>query len=164
MKLALLAMTLGGNVAQASVVSALSVAGAVPDLPLVLTVFWALKRGPEVGCLAGFLAGLFQDVSGGGLMGVQALTKAIGGFALGLAAGRLWAENPLVQIPALVLFTLAEGTARWALLQLFHYPAAFTPLMTDVIVPQALSNGALGAAGVVAMTIAESLRARAAWR
>ncbi|MET0850896.1 MAG: rod shape-determining protein MreD [Candidatus Rokuibacteriota bacterium] len=164
MKLTLLAMTLGGNVAQASVVSALSVAGAVPDLPLVLTVFWALRRGPEVGCLAGFLAGLFQDVSGGGLMGVQALTKAIGGFGLGLAAGRLWAENPLVQIPALVLFTVLEGTARWALLQLFHYPAAFTPLMTDVILPQALYNGALGAAGVAAMTIAEHVRVRAAWR
>ena len=162
MKITLLAMTLGGSVAQASLVSVLSVGGATPDVPLILTVFWALRRGPEAGCLAGFLAGLFHDVAGGGLVGVQALTKAIAGFSLGLAAGRLWAENPLVQVPALVLLTIAEGLARWALLQLFHYPASLPAVMTEVILPQALYNGVLGAACVVALSITEWVRVRVA--
>ena len=89
----------------------LSVAGATPDLPLIVTVFWALRRGPEVGCVAGFVAGLLQDVSAGGLVGVQALTKALVGFAIGLAGGRLSVTNPLVQVPGLVLLTVAEGLA-----------------------------------------------------
>jgi len=161
-KITLLAMTLGGSVAQASLVSVLSVGGATPDVPLILTVFWALRRGPEAGCLAGFLAGLFHDVAGGGLVGVQALTKAIAGFGLGLAAGRLWAENPLVQVPALVLLTIAEGLARWALLQLFYYPASLPAVMTEVILPQALYNGVLGAACVVALSITEWVRVRVA--
>ena len=164
MKLSLLAMALGGSVAQASVVSLLTVSGATPDLPIMLTLFWALRRGPEVGCMAGFLAGLFQDVTGGGLVGVQALTKAVSGFALGLAAGRMWGESPLVQVPALVLVTLAEGIARWALLQLFHYPAPLGALLSEVILPQALYNGVLGAAGLVALTATEAVRARVAWR
>lgn len=164
MKLSLLAMALGGSVAQASVVSLLTVSGATPDLPIMLTLFWALRRGPEAGCVAGFLAGLFQDVTGGGLVGVQALTKGVAGFVLGLAAGRVWGESPLVQVPALVLVTIAEGVARWALLQLFHYPAPLGALLSEVILPQALYNGVLGAAGLVALTAAEAVRARVAWR
>ena len=164
MKLVFLAMTLGGSVAQASLASALSVAGVPPDLPMILTAFWALRRGPEAGCLAGFLAGLFQDVSGGGLVGVQALTKALAGFAMGLAVGRLWVENPLVQVPGLVLLTVTEGLLRFALLQPFHYPARLPALMVDVILPQALYNGALGAACLAAMAVADALRLRLTWR
>ena len=164
MKLALLAVTLGGNIAQTSVVSTLAVGGATPDLPLILTVLWALRHGPETGCVAGFLAGLLQDAADGGLVGVQALTKALTGFGIGLAAGRLWAESPLVQVPALVLLTIGEGVVRWALLQLFHYPAALPDLLLSVIVPQALYNGVLGAACVVATAVAQSLRTRMSWR
>ena len=164
MKLTLLAMTLGGSVAQASVVSAFTVSGATPDLPIILTLFWALRRGPEAGCVAGFLAGLFQDVAGGGLVGVQALTKALVGFGLGVAAGRMRGESPLVQVPLLVLVTIGEGMMRWALLQLFHYPAPLTSLLAEVILPQALYNGVLGAAGLVALTTAEAFRARFIWR
>jgi rod shape-determining protein MreD len=163
MKLTLLAMTLGGSVAQASVVSTLSIGGATPDLPLMLILFWALRRGPEAGCLAGFLAGLFHDVAGGGLVGVQALTKAVAGFGLGMVAGRVWGENPLIQVPALVLVTIAEGVARWALLQLFHYPASLPALLTEVILPQALYNGVLGAACLVALAVVDATRARASW-
>ena len=45
-----------------------SVGGVTPDLPLILTVLVALRRGPEAGCLVGFAAGLLQDATGGGLL------------------------------------------------------------------------------------------------
>jgi len=163
-RLSLLLMTLGGTVAQTSVVQTLSVGGATPDLPFVVTVFLALRRGPEAGCVAGFLAGLLQDVTGGGLVGVQALTKALAGFALGLAGGRLRVGSPLVQVPGLVLLTVGEGLLRFGLLQLFHYPAGLSALMADVILPQALYNGILGAACLVAVGLAEAARARMTWR
>jgi len=160
----LLLMTLGGSVAQTSVVQSLSVGGATPDLPFIMTVFWALRRGPEAGCVAGFFAGLLQDVAAGGLVGVQALTKALAGFVLGLAGGRLWVANPLVQVPGLVALTIAEGVLRFGLLQLFHFPAGLGALMMDVILPQALYNGVLGAACIVAMFTVETARAYVAFR
>jgi len=160
----LLLLTLGGSVAQSSLVQALSVGGATPDLPFILTVFWALRRGPEAGCVAGFFAGLLQDVAAGGLVGVQALTKALAGFSLGLAGGRLWVANPLVQVPGLVALTLAEGLLRFGLLQLFHYPASLGSLLIEVILPQALYNGVLGAACIVAMLGLEAARAHATFR
>jgi len=154
----LLLMTVGGSVAQSNVAPALSVAGVTPDLPLVLTVLVALRRGPEAGCLVGFTAGLLQDVSGGGLIGVQALTKALAGFAMGLLVGRLWVSSPLVQVPGLVLLTVAEGLARFFLLQFFHYPASLGELMAHVVLPQALYNGVVGAACVMAAAGAEVAR------
>jgi rod shape-determining protein MreD len=160
----LLLATLGGSVAQTSLIQTLSVGGATPDLPFIMTVFWALRRGPEAGCVAGFFAGLLQDVASGGLVGVQALTKALAGFVLGMAGGRLWVANPLVQVPGLVALTLAEGVLRFGLLQLFHYPAGLGALLVDVILPQALYNGVLGAACIVAMFTVETARAHATFR
>ncbi len=164
MRAGLLLMALGGTVAQTSVVQVLGVGGAIPDLPFVVTAFVALRRGPETGCSIGFLAGLLQDVTGGGLIGVQALTKALAGFALGLAGGRLSVSSPLVQVPGLVLLTLGEGLLRFGLLQLFHYPAGLGAVMSEVILPQALYNGALGAAALVMLGLAEAARARITWR
>ena len=70
MRVLFLLMTVGGNLAQWSVVPGLAVGGVTPDLPLMLTVFLALRGGPEAGCLAGFVTGFLQDMAGGGLVGV----------------------------------------------------------------------------------------------
>jgi rod shape-determining protein MreD len=155
-----LLVTFGGSLAQWSVVPALSVGGVTPDLPLILTVLLALRRGPETGCLVGFVAGLLQDTAGGGLVGVQALTKALAGFGMGLLVGRLWVASPLIQVPGLVLLTVAEGLLRYGLLQLFHFPAALGDLMLHVILPQAFYNGFLGAACVLVTALALGWRTR----
>jgi len=152
--------TFGGSLAQWSVVPALSVGGVTPDLPLILTLLLALRRGPEAGCLVGFVAGLLQDTAGGGLLGVQALTKALAGFGMGLLVGRFWVASPLVQIPGLVLLTVGEGLVRYGLLQFFHFPASFGELMVHVILPQALYNGVLGAACMLGTSIVLAWRSR----
>ena len=92
--------TFGGSLAQWSVVPELRVGGVDPDLPLIVTAFLALRRGPEIGCLAGFIAGFLQDMAGGGLIGIQALTKALAGFGMGLLVGRLWVASPSSRCPA----------------------------------------------------------------
>ena len=158
---ALLALTVfGGGVAHATVAPALRIAGVTPDLPLIIVVLLALRRGPEFGALAGFAAGLLQDAAGGGLIGVQALTKALIGFAIGAVGSRLSVGQPLVQVPGLVLLTIAEGLARFALLKLFRFPAPFGEVMLYVVLPQALYNGFLATLLVLALAWADALRAR----
>ncbi|HEV8617803.1 MAG TPA: rod shape-determining protein MreD [Methylomirabilota bacterium] len=158
MKTLLAVAVLGGGVVHATLGPALRIADVAPDIPLIVVVLLALRRGPEFGCAAGFVAGLLQDAAGGGLMGVQALTKAVIGFGIGAAGGRLRVRQPLVQVPGLVLLTILEGLARFALLQLFRFPAPFGELMTYVVLPQALYNGFLGAALVLALAWSESAR------
>lgn len=158
---ALLALTVfGGGVAHATLAPALRLGNVTPDIPLIVVTLLALRRGPEFGCVAGFAAGLLQDAAGGGLVGVQAFTKALVGFSLGLAGGRLWVTQPLVQVPGLVVLSVLEGVVRFALLKLFHFPAAFGDLMLYVVLPQALYNGFLGAALVLALAWAEVQRGR----
>ncbi|MBI4590508.1 MAG: rod shape-determining protein MreD [Candidatus Rokubacteria bacterium] len=164
MRLSVALMLLGGNLAQTSVAPALRIGGVAPDIPLLLTVLLGLRRGPEVGCLFGFAAGLIQDAAGGGVVGAQALTKGLVGFAAGLMGERLWVSNPLVQVPGLVLLTLVEGVLRYGLLRLFHFPAPFGDLMLYVVLPQALYNGFLGAASVLALTVVEFWRESSPWR
>lgn len=164
MRVSLALMLMGGSLAQTSLVPALRIGGVAPDIPLILTVLLGLRRGPEVGCLAGFVLGLVQDTAGGGFVGAQALTKALVGFAAGLMGERLWVSNPLVQVPGLVLLSFVEGLSRYGLLQLFHFPAAFGDLMLHVILPQALYNGFLGAAGILTLAVAESWRNGSVWR
>ena len=151
---------LSGGVAHATMGPALRIADVAPDIPLIVVVMLALRRGPEFGCGAGFLAGLLQDAATGGLLGVQALTKSVIGFGVGALGGRLRVSQPLVQVPGLVVLSLVEGVARFGLLQLFHFPASFGELMTYVVLPQAIYNGFLGAALVLALAWAESVRER----
>ena len=164
MRVSFALMLLGGGLAQTSVAPALQVGGVAPDLPLILTVLLGLRRGPEVGCLSGFVVGLFQDTAAGAFVGAQALTKALAGFGAGLISERLWVSHPLVQVPGLVLLTFAEGFARYWLLQLFHFPAPFGDLMLHVVLPQALYNGFLGAATALAFAVVESWRSASVWR
>ena len=82
-------------------------------------------------------------------------------FVIGAIGGRLRVTQPLVQVPGLVLLTVAEGLARFTLLKLFRFPAPFGELMMYVVLPQALYNGFLGAALVFALAWVESQRERA---
>lgn len=164
MRFSLALMLLGGGLAHTSVAPALRIGAVAPDIPLILTVLFGLKRGPEVGCLSGFAVGLLQDVAAGGFVGAQALTKALVGFVAGLIGERLWVSNPLVQVPGLVLLTLAEGLGRYCLLQLLHFPAAFGDVMLYVVLPQALYNGFLGAASVLTLSVLEAYRSGSLWR
>ena len=158
---ALLVLTIvGGSVAHATLTPLFSVAGVTPDLPLIMIILLSLRRGPEFGCLTGFVTGLLQDAAGGGLIGVQALTKAVIGFSIGVAGARLRVSQPLVQVPGLVVLTIAEGLARFALLQIFRFPAPFGELMMYVVLPQALCNGFIGAAVVLALAWAQAIRGR----
>lgn len=164
MRLSLALILLGGGLAQGSLAPALRVGSVAPDIPLILTVLLGLRRGPEAGCLSGFAVGLLQDVAAGGFLGAQALTKALVGFAAGLLGERLWVSDPLVQVPGLVLLTVAEGVARYRLLQLFHYPAGFGDVMLHVVLPQALYNGFLGAAALLVWSLLEMWRSAVRWR
>ncbi len=138
----------GGTLVQSTVVPVLGVGGVVPDLPVVLVVLLALRRGPEVGCLTGFALGLIQDAIVGGPLGLQALSKAVIGFVAG-DLPRWWlVSNPVVPITAAVLATVVDGMLRFSVLQLFHYPAAFSELFGSVILPQAGYNGLLAAAAL----------------
>ena len=138
----------GGALVQFTVVPVVGVGGVVPDVPVVLTVLLALRYGAEAGCLTGFALGLAQDAVAGGPLGLHALSKALIGFVSGELPRWILVARPIVPIGLAVLATVVDGLARFALLQLFHYPAPLGELLARVIVPQAGYNGILAAAAL----------------
>jgi rod shape-determining protein MreD len=135
----------GGALVQCTVVPVVGIGGVVPDVPVVLTVLLALRFGAEAGCLTGFALGLAQDVVIGGPLGLNALSKALVGFVAGDLPRWILVTRPIVPVGLAVLATVLDGLARFALLQLFHYPAPLGELLARVIVPQAGYNGVLAA-------------------
>src|SRR5262245_65685953 len=85
----------------------------VPDLPVVLVVLLALRRGSEVGCIIGFALGVAQDVIGGGPLGLHALSKSIVGFVAGDLPRWCLVTNPVVPIVAAVAATVVAATPRF---------------------------------------------------
>ena len=63
----------------------LSWGGGAPDPVLLVVLATSLRKGPELGAVVGFAGGFFQDLAGGGPLGMVALSKA----AVGMAAGTL---------------------------------------------------------------------------
>jgi rod shape-determining protein MreD len=138
----------GGALVQCTVVPVVGVGGIVPDVPIVLTVLLALRYGAEAGCLTGFALGLAQDAVAGGPLGLHALSKGLLGFVVGDLPRWMLVTRPLVPVGLAVLATVADGLGRFALLQLFHYPAPLGEIFTRVIVPQAGYNGLVAVAAL----------------
>ena len=157
----LAAAVIGSGVAGTTLAPALRIADVTPDIGLIVVVLLALRRGPEFGCVGGFVAGLLQDAASGGFLGVQALTKAVVGFAIGLAGARLAVQQPAVQVLGIVLLTVAEGVIRFGLLRLVGFPAAFGEVLVYLVLPQALYNGFLGALLAFALASAQWVGRRA---
>jgi rod shape-determining protein MreD len=84
---ALIVTVLIGIVFQPTLLARLSLPGATPDLVLVIACCWAITKGPAVGAIAGFIAGLFLDVvpPGNNLIGVASIFLALIGYAIGIA-------------------------------------------------------------------------------
>lgn len=138
----------GGTLAQGTLVPVLTVGGVVPDLPILLVVWLALRRGPEVGCATGFALGLVQDAVAGGPFGLGALTKAVIGFVAGEVPRICLTWNPVVPVTLVLLASLADGVLRFVVLQLFQYPASFGELFGRVILPRAVYTALLATLAV----------------
>ena len=70
-------------VIQVSLLSAIDVAGAVPDLLLVTLLCVALLRGSLFGATAGFAAGLLVDTAHLQTLGVTSLLYTVGAYWIG---------------------------------------------------------------------------------
>ncbi|MBM3469330.1 MAG: rod shape-determining protein MreD [Armatimonadetes bacterium] len=126
---------------------------ASPDLLLLVAVAFGLRRGVEAGALAGAVAGYLRDVTGGGPLGVFALSY----LAVGTAAGALAA---LVDLGQRYLYAAAAALATVGLSLVSGLAVTVTGLMT-VDWPLLLREAA--AAAAVNALFARPVAAAVAW-
>lgn len=68
---------------QITIVPLIAINGIIPDLLIILLVYYTLRLGQLEGTIIGFTYGLFYDLITGGLLGSSMLSKAITGFIVG---------------------------------------------------------------------------------
>ena len=68
---------------QTTFVPLISINGIIPDLILILLVFYTIKTGQIYGTILGFVLGFFFDLITGSLLGSAMISKTTAGFAAG---------------------------------------------------------------------------------
>lgn len=76
----------------------LQIGGVKPDLILIIVVLSAVLKGRRTGAVIGFLYGLLEDLLVGKYIGLQALTKMLTGYIVGLLERKIFPDNVLVPV------------------------------------------------------------------
>jgi len=76
--------------------------GSIPDVLLILVIFYALFNGARKGTTYGVLCGLLEDLYVGHFIGINAIGKGITAYVIGRLQGNVFKENPAVGIIGVV--------------------------------------------------------------
>ncbi len=82
-------------VMQMTIAHRIALAGAVPDLMIILVVALVLPRGPVFAVIVGFLLGFLQDLGNASFLGMNALAKSVIAYGIARLGGGLLPENVL---------------------------------------------------------------------
>jgi len=135
---AVLAVSIAGAlVLQTAVFPHLRVFGLKPDLLMVVVACWGLLYGPEEGFVAGLTAGLAQDLTSAGFIGLFALAKTLVGFSMGVVLSKVFKESVWVATAAVGVAVFVHEVILWISLQALHVAAPALDLLT-VALPGAL--------------------------
>lgn len=112
----LIVVAIGAFIVQHSLLVALRIHGAQPDLMLLVVVVAALDGGPRRGALVGFAVGLVVDLFVLTPFGLTALTFTLVGYAVGLLTESLADVEGALLTVGVVAVASAVGTVLYALL------------------------------------------------
>lgn len=102
------------------------------DLPLVVTVYYALQRSPLLGMLTGLALGLGGDAIGAGILGVGGFAKTLIGYLVGVASVRFSLENPLARLGTVALASAANTLLFIGLYQMLEQPLLYSGSWAEV--------------------------------
>ena len=93
------------------------------DLPLIVVVYFALKRDALQGLVIGAVAGLATDAVSGGLLGANGFSKTLTAYVIVSLATRIMIDNPLARIPVLAGAALFDTTIYVLLHRMLGQPS-----------------------------------------
>lgn len=93
--------------------------GIVPDLILILVVSFAFLKGSKAGMMAGFIGGLLEDIFLAHSLGIQALSKMLIAYLIGLTEKKVFKENPMISVVGITFATMMDHLLTFFLYQSF---------------------------------------------
>ncbi len=114
-----------------------------PDFSLLLVAYLAINRGAIPGSVAGFFVGFVQDLLNPELLGLNALTKSVVGYAMGIVGSK---GEPGV-VPFLAALLAVSAVAHDFLYLLVYTDlniGRFLVMFFTIAVPSALYTAIVG--------------------
>jgi rod shape-determining protein MreD len=102
---------------QTTWLDAIRLQNVLPDLTLLLVVYFAAYEGEERAMFTGVLGGLYQDVAGNVILGHHILCHVVVGYIAGRMAQRLITDHPAVKAG----IVLCAGTVHGVLYTFIQY-------------------------------------------
>lgn len=125
----------------------LRIQAVVPQLVLLLVVYFAITEGEERAMFTGLLGGIFKDVAADAALGHHVLCLVVVGYFVGAMSKRLITDNPAVKAGAVfcasvthsILYIAVDYIQRadagnvYALFATVFPQAFYTALMTPIL-------------------------------
>lgn len=122
---------------QTTWLDAVRLQGVLPDLTLLLVVYYALSEGEERAMFTGLLGGVFQDVASNAVLGHHVLCLVIIGFCVGRMTTRLVTEHPAVKAGLVFVSAVIHGTIYVFVLHLQQPGTHVMNLFATSVIPGA---------------------------
>jgi len=88
----------------------------LPDLSLLLVVYFAIVDGEERAMFTGVLGGIYQDVASSAVLGHHVLCLIVVGYVVGRFSTRLITEHPAVKAGLVLCASVLHGLLFTAIL------------------------------------------------
>lgn len=119
-------------VIQATVLPLIAINGIRPDLLLIIVMSSALLLGKEQGVGLGFFAGLLQDLASGNIFGLNVLSKMLTGYLSGIMERKVFKENVLLPVLAIILATVFNSAVMLLTLIFIGYDVDLTATLFNI--------------------------------
>ena len=116
---------------------ALRIQSVVPQLVLVLVVYFAITEGEERAMFTGLLGGLFKDVAADAALGHHVLCLVVVGYFIGAMSRRLITDNPAVKAGAVFCASILYGLVYIAVDYIQRADAGNVYALLAAVLPQA---------------------------
>lgn len=94
----------------------LKLQGVVPDLVLLMVVFFALVEGEERAMYTAVLGGIYQDVATNAVLGHHVFCLVVVAYGIGRMSNRLVTEHPAIKAGLVLMGGIVEGIIYVAIL------------------------------------------------
>lgn len=121
----------------------LSIGMISPDFPLLIVVYFAIWKGAYRGSILGFVVGLIQDLFNPSHLGLNALTKTLLGYCLGLAGSKAEPDSSLFLLALMGVSALAHDFVYLLIFTGLHL-GEFITLWVTVSIPSAVYTAVVG--------------------
>lgn len=125
---------------QSTLVPLLAIGGIKPDILLVITVSAGLLCGKETGVGIGFCGGMLQDLLSGNVFGLNTITKMSVGYLAGLAERKVFKENILLPVAAMMAASFLNGLMIHIIVYLRGYAVDWSGAFVHIVLPAMMYN------------------------